>query len=148
MYVIILVLPVFPRAELPLPRSTGIPRPPPLLTREYHDTPPQDRGNTTTSPPSPPNLCRPGGGGRGIPVVLGTSARGNTTTPAPWFSRPPSSLLIDPSFCPRTSAGISGWTSAGYPAPELTLWAASSFLIRLYAISHAYLSCETITSKV
>ena len=36
-----------------------------------------------------------GGGGRGIPVVLGgkRSARGNTTTPAPWFSRPPSSLL-------------------------------------------------------
>ena len=24
------------------------------------------------------------------------------------------------SFCPRTSAGISTWTSAGYPAPKLT----------------------------
>ena len=26
------------------------------------------------------------------------------------------------------SAGISAWTSAGYPAPKLTLWAAFSFL--------------------
>ena len=34
----------------------------------------------------------------------------------------------DQSFCPRTSAGISAWTSAGYPAPKLTLWAAFSFL--------------------
>ena len=34
----------------------------------------------------------------------------------------------DRSFCPRTSAGISAWTSAGYPAPKLTLWAAFSFL--------------------
>ena len=31
---------------------------------------------------------------------------------------------LDRSFCPRTSAGISAWTSAGYPAPKLTLWAA------------------------
>ena len=29
------------------------------------------------------------------------------------------------SFCPRTSAGISAWTSAGYLAPKLTLWAAA-----------------------
>ena len=29
---------------------------------------------------------------------------------------------------PGTSAGISAWTSAGYPAPKLTLWAAFSFL--------------------
>ena len=29
----------------------------------------------------------------------------------------------DRSFCPRASAGISAWTSAGYPAPKLTLWA-------------------------
>ena len=36
---------------------------------------------------------------------------------------------LDRSFCPRISAGISAWTSAGYPAPELTLWAAFSFLI-------------------
>ena len=43
----------------------------------------------------------PGGGGRGLrwvvvfPSFWGvSSARGNTTTPAPWFSRPPSSLLI------------------------------------------------------
>ena len=36
-----------------------------------------------------------GRGRRGIPVVLaGQLCRGNTTTPAPWFSRPPSSLLI------------------------------------------------------
>ena len=35
----------------------------------------------------------------------------------------------DRSFCPRTSAGISAWTSAEYPAPKLTLWAAFSFLI-------------------
>ena len=28
------------------------------------------------------------------------------------------------SFCPRTSAGIPAWTSAGFPAPKLTLWAA------------------------
>ena len=34
----------------------------------------------------------------------------------------------DRSFCLRTSAGISAWTSAGYPAPKLTLWAAFSFL--------------------
>ena len=34
----------------------------------------------------------------------------------------------DRSFCRRTSAGISAWTSAGYPAPKLTLWAAFSFL--------------------
>ena len=34
----------------------------------------------------------------------------------------------DRSFCPRTSAGISAWRSAGYPAPKLTLWAAFSFL--------------------
>ena len=34
----------------------------------------------------------------------------------------------DRSFCPRTSAGISAWTSAGYPAPKLTLWAAFLFL--------------------
>ena len=31
-------------------------------------------------------------------------------------------------FCPRTSTGICAWTSAGYPAPKLTLWAAFSFL--------------------
>ena len=37
---------------------------------------------------------------------------------------------LDRSFCPRTSAGISAWTSAGYPAPKLTLWAAFSFLRR------------------
>ena len=30
---------------------------------------------------------------------------------------------LDRSFCPRTSAGISAWMSAGYPAPKLTLWA-------------------------
>ena len=35
---------------------------------------------------------------------------------------------LDRSFCPQTSAGISAWTSAGYPAPKLTLWAAFSFL--------------------
>ena len=35
---------------------------------------------------------------------------------------------FDRSLCPRTSAGISAWTSAGYPAPKLTLWAASSSL--------------------
>ena len=34
----------------------------------------------------------------------------------------------DRSFCPRTSAGISAWTSAGYPALKLTLWAAFSLL--------------------
>ena len=34
----------------------------------------------------------------------------------------------DRNFCPPTSAGISAWTSAGYPAPELTLWAVFSFL--------------------
>ena len=34
----------------------------------------------------------------------------------------------DRSFCPPTSAGISAWTSAGYPAPKLTLGAAFSFL--------------------
>ena len=33
----------------------------------------------------------------------------------------------DRSFCPRTSAGMSAWTSAGYPAQKLTLWAAFSF---------------------
>ena len=37
---------------------------------------------------------------------------------------------LDRGFCPRTSAGISAWTSAGYPAPKLTLWAAFSFLRR------------------
>ena len=31
-------------------------------------------------------------------------------------------------FGQRTSAGISAWTSAGYPAPKLTLWAACSFM--------------------
>ena len=31
---------------------------------------------------------------------------------------------LNQSFCPRTSAWISAWTSAGYPAPKLTLWAA------------------------
>ena len=36
---------------------------------------------------------------------------------------------LDRSFCPRTSTGISAWTSTGYPAPKLTLWAAFSFLI-------------------
>ena len=36
---------------------------------------------------------------------------------------------LDRSFWPRTSAGISAWTSAGYPAPKFTLWAAFSFLI-------------------
>ena len=35
---------------------------------------------------------------------------------------------LDRSFCPQTSAGISAWTSAGYPAPKLPLWAAFSFL--------------------
>ena len=34
----------------------------------------------------------------------------------------------DRSFCPRTSAGISAWTSAGCPALRLTLWAAFSLL--------------------
>ena len=34
----------------------------------------------------------------------------------------------DRSFCPRTSAVISTWTSAGYPAPKLALCAAFSFL--------------------
>ena len=37
---------------------------------------------------------------------------------------------LDQSFCPRTSAGISAWTSAGHPAPKLTLWADFSFLRR------------------
>ena len=32
-------------------------------------------------------------------------------------------------FAPGTSAGISAWMSAGYPAPKLTLWAAFLFLI-------------------
>ena len=36
----------------------------------------------------------------------------------------------DRSFCPRTSARISAWASAGYPAPKLTLWAAFSFLTK------------------
>ena len=35
---------------------------------------------------------------------------------------------LDRSFCPRTSAGISAWTSAGYPAPRLALWADFPFL--------------------
>ena len=34
----------------------------------------------------------------------------------------------DRSFCPWTSGRISARTSAGYPAPKLTLWAAFSFL--------------------
>ena len=37
---------------------------------------------------------------------------------------------LDRSFCPWTFAGISAWTSAGHPAPKLTLWAAFSFLNR------------------
>ena len=35
---------------------------------------------------------------------------------------------LDRSFCPWKSAGISGRTYAGHPAPQLTLWAAFSFL--------------------
>ena len=35
---------------------------------------------------------------------------------------------LDRSFCARTSAGISAMTSAGCPAPKLTLWATFSFL--------------------
>ena len=35
---------------------------------------------------------------------------------------------LDRSSCPRTSAGISAWTSAGYPAPKLTLWVDFPFL--------------------
>ena len=35
---------------------------------------------------------------------------------------------LDRSFCPRTSTGISAWTSAGYPDPKVTLWAAFWFL--------------------
>ena len=34
----------------------------------------------------------------------------------------------DRSFCPRTSAGKSARTSAGYPAPKPTVWVALSFL--------------------
>ena len=53
-----------------------------LAPRECHD------------PPLPFHVAQRGRGGRGIPVVLGKSyARGNTTTSAPWFSRPPWSLL-------------------------------------------------------
>ena len=44
----------------------------------------------------------------------------------------------DRSFCPRTSAGISAWTSAGYPTPKLTLWAAFSFLTKTTAIAKYY----------
>ena len=39
------------------------------------------------------------------------------------------------SFCPRTSAGISAWTSTGSPVPKLTLWAACPFLITPVAFS-------------
>ena len=58
----------------------------------------------------------------------------------PMFLNPPgptwvmdvgTGLLDFPEFRrpdPRTSAGISAWTSAGYPVPKLTLWAAFSFL--------------------
>ena len=35
---------------------------------------------------------------------------------------------LDRSFSPQMSAGKSAWTSAGYPAPKLTLWADFSFL--------------------
>ena len=41
----------------------------------------------------------------------------------------------DRSFCPRTSAGISAWTSTGYLAPKLTLWAACSFLRKVADLS-------------
>ena len=48
-----------------------------------------------------------------------------------WMSAPKCSFFQDfegltEVFAPRTSAGISAWTSAGYPAPKLTLWAAFS----------------------
>ena len=44
---------------------------------------------------------------------------------------------LDRSFCPRTSARISAWTSAGYPAPKLTLSADFSFLINKPSLREA-----------
>ena len=48
----------------------------------------------------------------------------------------------DRSFCPRTSAGISAWTSAGYPAPKLTLWADFLFLMIMELIRFWFLGCR------
>ena len=83
----ILVLMVFPWAELP-----------PSGPREYHDPPPSTAGiRRPPAPPTPPNLCPNlgGGGGRGIPVALGNICPWEYYDPGPCslFSRPPSSLL-------------------------------------------------------
>ena len=88
-------------------RGRGMPmgraqRPPPPALWEYHDgTPPPRRiaGIPRPPPPSPPNLCLTLNGGGGGSWYSrgprdGSSARGNATTPALWFSRPPSSLLM------------------------------------------------------
>ena len=78
-----------------------------VVPREYHDPPPWPRRYRTAGIPRPPPLtskisappCM--GGGRGVvvfPWPQWTSIRGSTTSPAHWFSRPPSYLLTDHSF--------------------------------------------------
>ena len=52
-----------------------------------------------------------------LPGVMDVRAFGS------WMSAPKCLFLTgcrgpDRSFCPRTSAGISAWTSTGYPAPK------------------------------
>ena len=66
----------------PLP-AMAIPRPPPPWPQEYNPPPGPREYHDDPPPPSPPNLC----------PHPATSARGNTTSPAPWLSRAPSSLL-------------------------------------------------------
>ena len=79
-----------------LPRATGIPRPP----AHQGGAEIWRRGGGSwysCGPGGGVSWCSRGlgGGRRRIPLVLGGSyARGNTTTPARSFSRPPSSPLI------------------------------------------------------
>ena len=74
----------------------------PVGSREYQDPLPSLQGGAHSGWGTDLEARGGGGGGRGIPVVLGVGvvffSRGpergsSTTTPAPWFSRPPSSLL-------------------------------------------------------
>ena len=74
------------------PRTTGIPRRPAPHSRWGRDL--EVRGGGVVV--FPQSL---GGGGSWHARFWGaSSARGNTTTPAPWFSRPPSSLLTNGVF--------------------------------------------------
>ena len=112
---------VFPRAELPPQNHENATTPPPPRPRQYHNPPPGQGIPRPPSPPGPREYHEPppphlqisappcmGGGVVVFPWPQGTSARGNTTSPAPWFSRVSVDLGARPLHFPCVSVGSPG----------------------------------------